>query len=522
MKSGVALAVVAVLVVVGAVLTAPATPPAPLRRRATPVPSAVVHFVVLHTNDIHGQALPFGKGEKARGGLAALARTIAHEREDARAHGWECVLVDAGDTWVGPPEGTRTEGAFILDVMNGWGYVAGAIGNHEFDHGPELAARNARRSVYPTLAANVTESESGRRPDWLKADAHTRVAGLDLRLIGLVTSHIREVTTARATKGLVFAPEADAVERALANGSADVTILVTHSGDQVDRKLAEQFHGRIAAIVGGHSHREIDPAWHVPEGADDAVLIGQTGAKTRNLGVMNLAYDRLERRVVSSEGHLVPVLPSQGEDPTVRRLVDAEVVEVDKLLGGHLCELVSPLEVLRGPRSSPLGNFVCDVMREATHADVAFTNKAGLRANLAVGPVLLRNLHEVDPFGNTVVTMTFTGSQLRVLLDAMCDSPTGVLEVSGVVVRFDEKAPSGQRLESVLVGGQPLDDGRAYKVATNNFLAGGGDGHKTFLEGTDQRDEGVQVRDLVQKRLEGAGKFDPGPLDPRLISTAKQ
>src|SRR5206468_2483681 len=154
---------------------------------------------------------------------------------------------------------------------------------------------------------------------------------------------------------------------------------------------------------------------------------GQTGAKTRSLGVMHLEYDRVARRVVRSEGHLVPVRPAEGEDSRVRALVDAEVAEVDRLLGIRLCELVRPLEGARGPRSSPLGNLFCDVMREATGADAAFQHKAGLRASLAAGPLLLRHIHEVDPFGNTVVTMSLTGAQLRDLLDLMCEAPTGVL-----------------------------------------------------------------------------------------------
>jgi 2',3'-cyclic-nucleotide 2'-phosphodiesterase (5'-nucleotidase family) len=482
----------------------------------------LARIVILHTNDIHGQALPFGQGPDARGGLAALAATIGRARLDAQRAGEDCVLVDAGDLWVGPPEGTRTEGRFIVSVLNSFGYVAGAIGNHEFDHGTELAARNARLSSFPILAANVHESSTARLPDWLRADVHRTVAGVDVRFLGLTTSRMREVTVLAATAGLDFEDEETTVARELARDAAPLTVLVTHCGDDVDRRLANRFHGRIAAIVGGHSHREIDPAWHVPEGASDSVLIAQTGAKTRNLGVIHLVFDRQQRRVVSSEGRLVPVLPSRGEDARVRALVDEEVAEVNKALGVRLCELVAPLDGARGPRSSQLGNFVCDVLRRATGSDAAFTNKAGLRANLAPGAVLLRHLYEVDPFGNTVVTMTLTGAQLLELLDRMCESRAGVLEVSGLVVRFDETAARGKRVESVLLGGKALDPLRSYRIATNNFLAAGGDGHLVFRDGTDRRDEGVPVRDLLRRALETAGRLDPGPLDERLVSSARR
>src|SRR5581483_6762497 len=104
------------------------------------------------------------------------------------------------------------------------------------------------------------------------------------------------------------------------------TIAITHCGHEADKELAKKFHGALAAIVGGHSHRALEPSWYVPEGASDAVLIVQTGAKTANLGRVDLDIDRLSRRVLRARGRLIPVL-TEASDPAIKAMVDVEVAE---------------------------------------------------------------------------------------------------------------------------------------------------------------------------------------------------
>jgi 2',3'-cyclic-nucleotide 2'-phosphodiesterase (5'-nucleotidase family) len=478
-----------------------------------PAPSGVAHIVILHTNDMHGQARPLGKGDKARGGFAALAGAIARERAAVRkANLPDPLLVDAGDLWVGPAEGTRTEGAFVVSIMNELHYDLSEVGNHEFDHGFGPIERLARLARFPLLGGNVREKATGRLPSCLRATVVKRVDGVSLRFLGLLTSHVRDVTVASATRGLDFEAEEKTVARELDHGgSYGATILVTHCGDDVDRELANRFHGRIAAIVGGHSHRAIDPAWHVPEGAPDAVLVAQTGAKTVNLGRIDLEIDRATGRVVRSEGRLIPVRPADGEDPKVRALVDAECAEVDRTLGVKIGSLTETLD-RKGHGSSTLGNFVTDIMREAGGADVAFTNRQGLRADLVAGDLLLRNLQEVDPFGNTLVAMTFSGAELAKIAERVIERTLEgfSLEWSGLVLTWDSTRPAGSRVVSMTIGGAPVDPARDYRIVTNNFLAGGGDKFEFFPKGHAIVDTGFVIRDLVRAAVEKT----KGPIAP--------
>src|SRR5207248_3800505 len=121
-----------------------------------------------------------------------------------------------------------------------------------------------------------------------------------------------------------------------------------------------------------------------------------------------------------------------------------------------------------GFRSSPLGSWLCDVMREAAHADVALTNKAGLRADVPAGAVRLREIYQVSPFGNTCVTMRLTGRELREELELALTRPALALEGSGVEVRYDVERPEGDRLIAVKVGGEPLSAEKKYLVVTNS------------------------------------------------------
>ncbi|HKB15589.1 MAG TPA: metallophosphoesterase, partial [Planctomycetota bacterium] len=100
-----------------------------------------IRFVLLHTNDLHGQLLPrevrspSGEGTARVGGFATIGAYVAASREEARRSGADLLLVDAGDWYQGTPEGARTKGAAVVEWMNLLGYDAAALGNHEFDHG---------------------------------------------------------------------------------------------------------------------------------------------------------------------------------------------------------------------------------------------------------------------------------------------------------------------------------------------------------------------------------------------------
>lgn len=140
---------------------------APLRPRAA-APTDTVILRILATNDLHGQldprVWPWSNGRPV-GGLAVLKTEM--DSLDA-ACGCPVIRLDAGDEFQGTLGSNITFGAPVVDALNRMGTQAAAVGNHDFDWGIANLQRRMAESRYPWLAANIVDSATGRRPEWLK------------------------------------------------------------------------------------------------------------------------------------------------------------------------------------------------------------------------------------------------------------------------------------------------------------------------------------------------------------------
>lgn len=492
---------------------------APARTSTHELERAPRRLTILHTNDLHGQVLP--KGE--RGGLVALGRRIREQRDRARVAGDAVLLLDAGDLFKGTPEGDLSDGQVVIEWMNHLGYDAVAVGNHDFDHGLEVTAKLAEAADFPLLAANLREVQGGQRPAWLgehtpqdrlRGAAVVRTLfdgfGRELRvgIVGTTPSDLADLTLAGLTAGLRAEDEVTALEPVLdaLPRDLDLVVLVSHSGLEHDSKVAEHFGRRVDVIVGGHNHEAFPQGKRV-----NGVLIAQTGAKTEHLGRI-----RLE-------------LPSAGGEPEVRAELLTPGDDLEALLAPHLAEverefaevvgtLAAPLERRPGFASSGLGNLEADLFRRVAGADVGLQNKPGIRADLAAGEVTRREVYEVAPFGNTVVVMTLTGAQLRALLEQCLEDERAACDVSGLRLTVAPGAPSGARLREVEVGGKPLEAERSYRVATNSFLAAGGDGKQVFTQGTERREHPQTRRELLEAFLREQSPYTPPPVEARIVT----
>jgi 2',3'-cyclic-nucleotide 2'-phosphodiesterase (5'-nucleotidase family) len=179
-------------------------------------------------------------------------------------------------------------------------------------------------------------------------------------------------------------------------------------------------------------------------------------------------------------------------DPEVGAAVagfEAELTrEMDVPLGTTAIELDSRSPIVR-TREAAIGNLIADAMRDKTGAVAAVTNGGGIRGGRVYPPgsqITRRDILGELPFGNRVVTLDVKGRGLREALEnglSRVESAAGRFpQVSGLVIEYDPKRPPGQRILSISIGGAPLDPDRTYRVATNDFLARGGDGYDTFAE----------------------------------------
>jgi 2',3'-cyclic-nucleotide 2'-phosphodiesterase (5'-nucleotidase family) len=260
---------------------------------------------------------------------------------------------------------------------------------------------------------------------------------------------------------------------------ADLVIVLSHLGFPADRRLAQEVPG-IHLIVGGHTHTRIEKPQKV-----NGTWIVQAWEYGKTLGCLDLI--RTDGRITLDGGRLITIDPQKGSAPEIAALVEnygrQVQVALDKVIGEALIDLDG-----RGTREreTNLGNLLTDRLRQETGAEVAILNGGGIRADIPAGSIRVRQIMDVLPFNNFPVVLSLTGSEIKELLEHGVSEAGGhggkFPQVSGVVFVYRTASPSGRRVFQVEIGGQPLEPERLYTVATNDFLAAGGDGYAVFKQ----------------------------------------
>jgi 2',3'-cyclic-nucleotide 2'-phosphodiesterase (5'-nucleotidase family) len=463
-----------------------------------------VRILLLHTNDIHGQVRPLGR-KKDRGGLAALFGAVTRIRKEAAAGGAHVFLIDAGDFYQGTPEGNLSKGRLVLDLLGRMRYDVAAVGNHEFDNGWKNLKALAERAGYPLLSANIVEAATGKPPAFLKAFVLRQAGPVKVGFVGLTTAQVPLYTFPEHTRGLAFQNPLETAAKAVARArkaGADLIVAVTHLGLREDIDLAKALPG-IDVIVGGHSHTVLKKG---VRSEDAATLIVQAGSKAQFLGRVDLGVDAERRTLLSAKASLLPlVLKPEDAGSEFAAEIAKHCKDIDREMDvviGSAAEDIRRGGSRYAGRSSPLGNLITDIMRRAAGCDLALHNRTGMRDNYRKGDITLRDVYRVSPFGNTVVAMKLSGRQIQSLLKyALTYGSRYLLEISGGVVEYSRTGEREVRIQSFQIKGQPVAPDRLYKVATNNFLAAGGDGHRIFTQGSETLDTGLLLRDIVAEHV---------------------
>jgi 5'-nucleotidase / UDP-sugar diphosphatase len=430
-----------------------------------------VEIRLFHVNDFHGFAepyRPFGSF-KLEGGIAYLATRLQQLRREKPS-----LLLAAGDMLHGDNWANLFEGASVIEVMNALGFDAMVAGNHEFDFGQEVLQQRLREANFPVLGANVS-GFPGLEPFIIK-----EVDGVEIGIIGLITPDTAESTHPRNVAGLAFAPPAETLKRYLPElrRRADLVVVLSHLGYLEDRRLARQVPG-LDVIVGGHSHTKLTQ----PVRVGDTIIV-QAYDHARMLGVLDLTVT--DGKISAYAGRLEAIAPGRLDpDPAVLEIVKKYEVSVDASLNVPVGVAAVDLDgehVRR--RETNLGNLVADVIRERAGAEVAIINGGSIRTSLAQGVITRKSLSQALPYQNSIAVFRLTGAQLKAALE---HGVSGVgyqagrfPQVAGLSFTYRRQAPPGSRVQEVFVGGRPLQPDQEYTVATNDFLAAGGDGYRVF------------------------------------------
>lgn len=394
-----------------------------------------------------------------------------------------------------------------------------------FEQGKEFTG-----SQFQYLAANVTD-EKTKRPlmsptfIWKKGD-------VKIGFIGVTLEGTPDVVTADGVKGLKFGDEVETINKYAAElnkqGVKSIVALIHEgglpasgaynydcntpgagagiSGAIVD--IAKNVDPKVDALVTGHTHQAY--SCNIPDPAGNPRTVTSAASYGRLFTDTTLTYDRQTKDIVRT--------PVSSPKPVNK------VVTRDLPKAPDMTELITRWNALAAPVASrpmgyvsadiagrgseapekPLGDLIADAQLDATAAadrggaQLAIMNPGGIRADLAYkaagaegdGVVTYGESYTVQPFNNLMNVVDLTGAQLVTALQQQVSGAVNgpnpkILQVSkGFTYTLDMTKSGADRIvvDSVRLNGAAIDPAKTYRVAMNEFLAGGGDGFTVLKE----------------------------------------
>ncbi|WP_043648995.1 bifunctional metallophosphatase/5'-nucleotidase [Chitinilyticum litopenaei] len=499
----------------------------------TPTP-APIDVKLLAFNDFHGNLKPGGSvsipdpldASKTVSVKAGGAEYLATWLKTLKAKNPNNVVVSAGDLiGASPLLSALFHDEPTIEAMNEMGLDLNAVGNHEFDEGAEELLRMQNGGCHKLdgcvgkssfggakfkfLAANVVEEKTGKT--LFPAYSVKEFKGVKVAFIGMTLKGTPGIVTPAGVAGLKFLDEAETVNKLVpelkAQGIEAIVVLIHEGGLQTGSlneckgisgpivDIVSRLDKAVDVVVSGHTHQ----AYNCQINGKLVTSANQYG---RMISEIDLQIDPQTRDIIKRSAKNVVVSNDVAPDALQTALIskyDLLVKPLENRIVGQLKAALSRTANAAG--ESLLGNVIADAQLAATSdaklggAQIAFMNPGGVRADLtpdASGNVTYGQLFTTQPFGNSLVTLTLTGAQIRELLEQQFAGYSNkqpgnrILLVSrGFSYNWDNAKPAGQKVDpaSIKLNGVTLQAGSSYRITVNNFLASGGDNFTVLVQG---------------------------------------
>ncbi len=493
---------------------------------------------ILHINDLHSRIESVNKYDstcgaedeaegKCFGGVARLKTLLDAKR--AELAGQNVIVLDAGDQFQGSLMYTTYKGAAEAEFMEALGFDAMAVGNHEFDDGPQGLADFVDKVSFPVISGNLDLSASTLLKGRVGNHVVLEVGGEKIGIVSALATDT--VDTSSPGPNVVFQDEVDSLSADVAALEAEgVTkiIALTHVGLPKDLVIAEKVPG-LDAVVGGHSHTKFS---NTEEGAEPyPTMVGnvpvvQAYAYSKYLGHLVLTFDDAGN-LTGASGDTILVDPSITPDPAIAARVAELAGPIEELKTRVVAQATAVIDGERGScraQECAMGDLVADAMLDRVKGqgiEVAIQNGGGLRASIDAGDVTMGEVLSVLPFQNTLSTFHVTGAVIVEALEngvSQYEDGAGRFpQVAGMSYSFDVSQAPGSRISDVMVGGAPIEPDRLYGVVSNNYVRNGGDGYKMFRDAQNVYDFGPDLADVTAEYMAKIGPVEP-KLDGRITA----
>ncbi|MFI0038664.1 bifunctional metallophosphatase/5'-nucleotidase [Streptomyces mutabilis] len=452
-----------------------------------------------------------------------------------------------------------------IEALNKLDLDVTSVGNHEFDEGAKELARLQNGGCHPTegcytdeefegadfpyLAANVLDEKTGKpilKPYWV-----WKHKGVKVGFIGVTLEGTPDIVSAEGVKGLTFKDEVETIDKyakVLQRQGVKSIVALVHeggfpasssynydcdspgAGDGISGPIADiakNVTPQVDALVTGHTHAAY--VCTIPDPAGKPRMVTSASSFGRLYTDTTLTYDRatgdIARTAVKSANHVVTRDVPKAPDMT--RLID-KWSTLAAPIGNRAIGYVSG-DIDRNGTESPLGDLIADAQlaygrSQDPETDLALMNPGGIRAPLTYaasgsegdGVVTYAEGFTVQPFANTVNLKDYTGAQLIQVLKEQVSGPNEaapkILQISsGLTYTLDLTKTGADRVvtDSIRLNGAPIDPSATYRVASNSFLAGGGDGFPTLNEGTNELVGADDLTALEQYLTANSSADDP-------------
>lgn len=413
-------------------------------------------LTIIYTNDLHAMIDGFGK----------MAAYIDEEKSKAN----NFLYLDAGDISSGHPVVDLHHGRPIVELLNQMDLHAMAIGNHDFDYGQGYFEINRKLSDFPWLGANIAVKDH-EIPIQQPEPYHIfRLHDLTVGVVSVIETP--PSTMAKSIEGLEFLDPLETLKKYLRlRNEVDVLIALTHVGVGIDRLIAEQLEG-YDLIIGGHSHSIVE--LEVVNGTP----IVNGGAYGQVIGHLEVHYNPASHKVDKINNRFISIESLK----VVKAEIQSQVEDYFHKSAAFLNEAMGQTNGLSienlDKTDAPMGNFWTDALRYITKADIALTNNGGIRTPIYPEKITRHQIYRTAPFRNQVVVFEMSGEAIaEVIRHSYTKGHRIDLQTSGLkytIITDDE----GRLVDLELsLHGEKLDPKGLYQVATNDYIAYGGDGY---------------------------------------------
>ncbi len=550
------------IVAIGLGLTAAQAAPAAGDPKPGKVAKAQLTKVqILALNDFHGALQPpTGSGGRIGATDAGGVEYLATHVDQLRAANPNTMFVSAGDLIGATPlVSALFHDEPTIEAFNLMGLDYNGVGNHEFDEGVDELLRMQNGGCHPVDGCQDGDGFAGAQFDMLAANVAYKDSGetifppykihefdgVDVAVIGMTLEGTPDIVSPAGIRHVNFYDEADSVNALVpvlkAQGIETFVVLLHEGGTVADRTITEstinscnspagalppiveRMDDDVDVVVTGHTN------WAVSCLIDGKIVTG-AAHQGRLVTDIDLTLSRATKDVVAYSVNNTIVTRTVPKAPALTELVDKYVGLSAPLANRVIGQISADITRATTPAGeSALGDVIADAQLNATApadlggAQIAFMNSGGIRADLTYasstagegdGNVTYGEAFNVQPFGNSLVTMTLTGTQIDTLLEQQFDNPVvgqnRILQVSdGFTYAWSATAPKWSKVDpaSILLNGVPIDPAASYRVTVNNFMADGGDGYTVLLGGADRLGGDVDL-DALEKFF-GHGTVTP-------------